>query len=239
MEQFSLNPAVLKEILEHASPYGHHERPASLNLGFGFIYYGIVRALVPRHTVVIGSGYGFSVVCLALGMRDNAVGRLSFVDPSYSLVKDGPFKTLGGRGTWEDAEKVRSHFERFGVHEIVTHYKMRNDEFFPSYDESGLPQIDLAFVDGSHAYKDVKYDFTEIVARSRRNTYVFLHDTNSYIRELLHHAGVKRWVNVLKREEKAFEFVNFPYSSGVALVRVLEPNAWKHLDQSPPLPVAL
>ena len=239
MEQFSLNAGVLKDILEHASPYGHHERPRNLNLGFGFIYYGIARALAPRHTLVIGSGYGFSVVCLALGMKDNSVGKLTFVDPSYSLAKDGPLKTIGGRGTWSDPKMVKSRFERFGVHEVVQHYKMRNDEFFPAYDELGLPPIDLAFIDGNHAYKDVKYDFTETVARSRKNTYIFLHDTNIYLRELLHHAGVKRLVNVLKKEDKAFEFVNFPYSSGVALVRVVEHGAWKQLDHSASLSVAL
>jgi hypothetical protein len=44
---------------------------------------------------------------------------------------------------------------------------------------------------------------------------------------------------VLKKEDKAFEFVNFPYSSGVALVRVVEPGAWKQLDHSASLSVAL
>lgn len=44
---------------------GHHEGPDRLNLGFGFIYYALVRALRPKHVVVIGSGYGFSVVAHA------------------------------------------------------------------------------------------------------------------------------------------------------------------------------
>jgi len=158
MQEFSLNALMLQDILRHAKPLGHNESRQNLNLGFGFIYYGVVRALRPRHTVVIGSGYGFSVVCLALGIKDNDLGRLSFVDPSYSLLKDGPFKTVGGRGTWNQPTNVQEHFRRFGVDNIVTHYRVRSDEFFPSYEEFGLPPIDLAFIDGSHAYKDVKYD---------------------------------------------------------------------------------
>jgi hypothetical protein len=63
----------------------------------------------------------------------------------------------------------------------------------------------------------------------RKNTYIFLHDTNIYIRELLQHAGVKKWLKVLQRSDRAFEVVNFPFSSGVALVRVLEPKAWQNL----------
>jgi hypothetical protein len=238
MEKFSLSSTTINDILEHAEPFGHAERQQDLNLGFGFIYYGVVRALRPKHTLVIGSGYGFSVVCLALGIKDNGVGSLSFVDPSYSVIKDGPLRTIGGRDQWSDPEKVRFRFRRFGVEDIVTHYKMRADEFFPAFERLGLPQIDLAFIDGSHAYKDVVHDFTEVAIRSRRNSYVFLHDSNIYIRELLHHAGVNRWLRILKKEDKAFEVINFPFSSGVALVRIVEPSAWKQLPSSSSLACA-
>jgi hypothetical protein len=47
---FSLNTSVLRDILEHAKPLGHHEDSGGLNLGFGLVYYGLVRALRPRHT---------------------------------------------------------------------------------------------------------------------------------------------------------------------------------------------
>lgn len=230
MESFSLNGGLLRDILQHAKPLGHNERPRNLNLGFGFIYYGVVRALRPKHTLVIGSGYGFSVVCLALGLKDNDLGRLSFVDPSYSVFIDGPFRTVGGRNQWKDAQAVDGHFQRFGLDQVVNHYKMTSEDFFAAYGSFDLPKIDIAFIDGNHSYKHVKHDFHQVVQRSHENTYIFLHDTNAYIREALHHAGVKRWVRILKREEKAFEVINFPFSSGVALVRVIDPTAWKELE---------
>lgn len=227
---FSLNSGILGDILVHAKPLGHNEKARNNNLGFGFIYYGVVRAVRPKHTLVIGSGYGFSVVCLALGMKDNGTGGLTFVDPSYSLIKDGLRKTVGGRGTWNDEHAVRNHFRRFGVENIVTHYKLRTDQFFPDYEKLKLPTIDLAFVDGAHSYEDVRYDFLQVLRRSRKNTYIFLHDTNIYVREIVQHAGVKKWFKLIKREDKAFEVVNFPFSSGVALVRVLEPSIWKRFS---------
>jgi len=231
MESFSLNDGLLRDILEHAKPLGHNERPRNLNLGFGFIYYAVARALRPKHTLVIGSGYGFSVVCLALGLKDNDSGRLSFVDPSYSVFTDGPFRTLGGRNQWKDAQAVDGHFQRFGLDSVVSHYKMTSEDFFAEYDSLNLARIDIAFIDGNHAYKHVKHDFGQVVQRSRENTYIFLHDSNAYIREALHHAGVKRWLRVVKREERAFEVINFPFSSGVALVRVIDAAAWKELDR--------
>jgi hypothetical protein len=229
MENFSLSETLLKDVLHFAKPFGHREDARRLNLGFGFLYYALVRALRPRHTLVIGSGYGFSVVCFALGLKDNGLGRLSFVDPSYSLLKDGPLATVGGRGMWNEASSVQAHFQRFGVQHLVKHYKMRNDAFFPDYDRFNLPPLDLAFIDGSHAFEDVKYDFTNVLAHSRKNTYILLHDTNIYIRELLSHAGVKKWLKAIKKQKEFFEVLNFPFSSGVALVRVLDPSFGKEL----------
>ena len=231
MGEFSLSSPVLRDIFHHAKPMGHHQEASSLNLGFGFIYYGVVRALRPKHTLVIGSGYGFSVVCLALGIRDNGFGSLTFVDPSYSLLKDGPFKTVGGRGSWNDTESVETHFQRFDVGHIVTHYRQTSEDFFAGYRNTKLPEIDVAFIDGAHDFKHVRHDFLEVLKRSKTNTYIFLHDSNIYIREMLRHAGVKRWLKILEKNEKAFQLIDFPFSSGVALVRVLEPMAWQELQQ--------
>jgi len=217
MGDFSLSTNLLKDILKVAKPFGHNEKTRELNIGFGFMYYGIVRALRPDHVLVIGSGYGFSVVCLALGLKDNGRGRLSFVDPAYSLLKNGPLMTVGGRGVWTDESHVKAHFGHFGVENLVTHYKMRSDEFFPSFQDLKLPPINLAFIDGSHAYKDVKYDFIKVLEQSHKNTYIFLHDTNIYL------------LKFVKREEASFEVIDFPFSSGVALVRVVDPSAWKRL----------
>lgn len=223
---FSLDAASIGDILKYARPLGHREDAGTLNLGFGFIYYGLVRALRPRHVLVIGSGYGFSVVCLALGLRDNGSGALSFVDPSYSLIQHGPLHTVGGTGQWDDPQRVREHFRRFGVERLVTHYKQRSAEFFADYEGRGLPPIDLAFIDGNHSYACVRHDFRAVLRRTRANSYLLLHDTNIYVRELLRHAGVKRWLGVVKRARRQFEVVDFPFASGVAIVRVL-PRPWR------------
>jgi predicted O-methyltransferase YrrM len=227
---FSLDPSLLHDVLAHARPLGHNEVPEQLNLGFGFLYYGLVRALRPKHVVVIGSGYGFSVVCLALGLKDNARGGLSFIDPSYSVFRHGPLRTVGGTAQWDDPQKVRAHFRRFGVERQVTHYKLSSEAFFEHYDQRRLPPIDLAFIDGSHSYADVRLDFLATLQHAHRNTYVFLHDTNIYVRELVRHAGVKRWLRTVAKHKESFEVIDFPFSSGVALVRVLGDGPWQAID---------
>jgi predicted O-methyltransferase YrrM len=223
---FSLDDAMLSQILRSAKPLGHHEDPATLNLGFGFLYYGLVRTLRPRHVVVIGSGYGFSVVCLALGMKDNCIGQLTFVDPSYSALKHGLLHTVGGTSQWDDPNRVRAHFQGFGVGDIVTHVKATSSEFFDGYAKSGRPRIDLAFIDGNHSYADARHDFIGAVNRCRKDSYILMHDSNIYLREMVRHAGVKRWLNRISRERDRFEIVDFPFSSGVALVRVRHDGPW-------------
>jgi hypothetical protein len=74
----------------------------------------------------------------------------------HDVLKDGPFKTVGGRGYWDDPEKVIRHFRRFGVEDRVTHYKLSNKEFFPRFEGLGLPAVDLAFLDGNHAFENVR-----------------------------------------------------------------------------------
>ena len=226
---FALNAALLREILDYAKPLGHREDSASLNLGFGFVYYGLVRALRPRHVVAIGSGFGFSVVCLALGLKDNGRGGLTFVDPSYSVFRDGPLRTVGGTAYWDDPQKVRSHFRRFGVERVVAHHKLTSGELFADYGARGLPPIDLAFIDGNHAYKHVRDDFLNVLRHARRNSYVLLHDTNIYVRELVRHAGVRRWMKVIETQTEDFEVIDFPFASGVGLVHVLRGGAWERL----------
>ena len=227
--EFSLNSDLLRDVFRHARPLGHNENAGNLNLGFGFLYYGLARMLRPEQVLVIGSGFGFSVVCLALGLKDNGLGRLSFVDPSYSVFKHGPMATVGGTAQWDDPDRVKAHFARFGVEHLVSHHKLTSAQFFAQR-AATLPAIDLAFIDGSHAYVDVRRDFLNTLHHTRRNTYVLLHDTNIYVRELVRHAGVKRWLRVIAKEKEHFEVIDFPFSSGVALVRVLHDGAWEHAE---------
>jgi hypothetical protein len=51
---------------------------------------------------------------------------------------------------------------------------------------------------------------------------------------MVRHAGVKRWLRKAQRRKDLFEMVDFPFSSCVAIVRVLRDDAWKHLEPLSP-----
>jgi hypothetical protein len=125
---------------------------------------------------------------------------------------------------------VSAHFARFGVERIVTHHKDTSETFFARFEELKLPDIDLAFIDGNHSFAHVQADIVATLKQSHKNTYLLLHDTNIYIREALRHAGVKRWLRKkADRQKAAFEYVDFPFASGMAVLRVLQPKVWRQL----------
>jgi hypothetical protein len=72
----------------------------------------------------------------------------------------------------------------------------------------------------------VRHDFIACARYGGRNAYLLLHDTNIYLREMIRHAGVKRWLKSVKTAKDAFELVDLPISSGLAIVRVLSDEAW-------------
>ena len=155
--------------MDEAKPLGHREQAANLNLGFGFLYYGLVGSLRPGHVLVIGSGYGFSVVCLALGLKDNGVGALTLRRPVVLVGPQRPDEDHRRRRFLARPGSGPRHFAHFGVEDLVTHYKHTTEEFFARYDEFGMPQIDLAFIDGNHSYPHVQHDVVAVLKHCHKN----------------------------------------------------------------------
>ena len=137
---------------------------------------------------------------------------------------------MGGTAQWDDPEKVRARFVRFGVENIVSHYRLTSEAFFQNYPSTGLGDIDLAFIDGNHAFSAVRHDFLAVLNHSHKNSYLLMHDTHLQIRELLRHAGVKRLTRRLLKNPEDFEVIDFPFSSGLAMIRVLNNGPWESLS---------
>src|SRR5437868_15390168 len=95
---------------------GHCQSASSDDLGFGWLYYAIARALKRRSAVVIGSYRGFVPAVIAKAFLDDGDGRVLFIDPSL------------WDGFWREPTDVRMHFERCGTPN-VQHFRMTTQEF--------------------------------------------------------------------------------------------------------------
>src|SRR5258708_36172475 len=72
----------MQKVIAEAEPLS--QNTAADNLGFGWIYYALIRNLAPDFAVAIGSCRGFMPFCAARAMKDNGSGHVIFIDPSYS-----------------------------------------------------------------------------------------------------------------------------------------------------------
>jgi len=206
------------ESLIQACTPGISQEASSQNLGYGNLYYALVRHLRPQHVLVIGSGYGFSPAVMALALADNGNGKLTFVDPSMDAGRDGPNSAHGGTGQWDTSEDVEARFGCAGVPGgIVTHYRERNDEFFPLYSSRNLPPIDLALIDGAHDEANASYDLANVVERLRIPGYVLMHDATHFLNRTPY-MGVTQVIEQARRSG-GVEEVTFPGDAGLALLR--------------------
>ena len=142
-------------------------------------------------------------------------GEVIFIDPS--LVDD----------FWKDAESVESHFKGFGVTNI-RHYLMTTQQFVESEAYQSLSEIGIIFIDGYHSKEQVKYDYNVFQHLLEKDGFIFLHDSSSirnsniYGVENAYEHQVRYFVDELKRN-KELQIVDFPFDSGVTLVRKSSP----------------
>src|SRR5436309_684644 len=143
----TLSPEVVETLVRNFSHgSGSHFDPAvakgcqreSLeNLGFGWFYFGLARVLDPKKVLVIGSGRGFAVACLALGMEQGTDAEVRFVDPGYeSWSVDG--KQDSADGMWQSAEQAARHFSTHLGLTNVKQFRLRSDEAFQRFRDEGV-----------------------------------------------------------------------------------------------------
>lgn len=195
---------------------GHAQRLEDLNLGLGWIYYGLARAARPRRVVVIGSYRGFTPLVFARALADNGEGgRVTFIDPS--LVDD----------FWRDPQRVQAHFRAYGL-DNVDHFCMTTQEFAQSTAWTELGEIDILLVDGYHSEEQARFDHQTFAQQLGIRGYALFHDavrdrlTNIYGPDKPYHHTVHHYMDTLRRDP-AWEVLTLPYGSGLCMVRSAEP----------------
>lgn len=184
---------------------GQATDPATSNLGYGYLYYGLVRLYRPEVVVSVGSYRGFSPVCLALGVVDNGAGHAHFVDPGKV------------DGYWHDPENVRRLRRWFGLGGRWTHHRMTTQEAIGA---DVLPErIDLLLIDGDHSYEGVKYDFEHLGARVPPGGLILLHDAVVEGEGGFTPWEVRRYLEAEVYPDPAFRALTLPQDAGLALVQ--------------------
>jgi predicted O-methyltransferase YrrM len=197
---------------------GHAQRVEDLNLGLGWIYYGLARVLRPASVVVIGSYRGFVPMVLGKALADNGGrGQVHFIDPSW--VDD----------FWKDAGAVSAHFARYDLSNI-RHYLMTTQQFVESGAYRELEAPGIVFIDGYHSEEQVRFDFESFRDRLSGDGVILFHDSaregpsRMYGANRVFTRKVKSFVDQLKRDP-ALQVYDLPVGAGVTLVRRVAPSA--------------
>lgn len=229
----SLTSETIEKLLSETLPSFQAISPRDENIGFGYLYYGFVRALRPKNVCVIGSKAGFSSISFALGLKDNAgtrikevscwdtelveegkSGKVYFVDPSFSSERNDPNHWYG-IGFWDDEEKTKEHWKKFGVENLVQHYKLTSADFLKHPD---CPKdIDLLYIDGDHSFEGIIHDFNEYYDHLSKDALILAHDVDPALKESDPDTGGYEAISKLDQEK--FEVFRLPIFPGLAIVR--------------------
>ena len=191
---------------------GHSQRLVDLNLGMGWLYYGLARLIRPQKVVVIGSWRGFVPLVFGKALTDNLEGgSVLFIDPS--LVDD----------FWKDPVAVRDHFARHGVTN-VEHFLMTTQQFVESDTYRALGETAIVMIDGYHTAQQARYDYEAFQHLVPPHGVILLHDSlnvdtvNIYGPERAYQRSVKYFVEQLKNDPQLQVF-DLPFAGGLTLVQ--------------------
>lgn len=200
---------------------GHGQSLPDQNLGLGWVYYALCRALRPQHVFCIGSYRGFVPILFARGLRDNAQGgTVTFIDPSF--VDD----------FWQDAAAVQQHFERYGAAQIQ-HHCMTTQAFVLTEQYQSLKPVDFLFVDGFHSAEQAQFDHEALMPKLSPNHLVFFHDSLSdnisaiYGEDHRYQYSVFEYINQLKQSGR-YQVLDLAVEHGLSIVRHIPNNAIGH-----------
>lgn len=194
---------------------GHCQRLDDLNLGMGWLYYGLTRLICPQNVVVIGSYRGFSALVFARALSDNLDGgTVYFIDPSY--VDD----------FWKDPERVQNHFAGFGITNIK-HFLMTTQEFSQCEAYHSLEEVDIVFIDGYHSQEQARFDFETFENKISDQGMFLFHDsievrtTPIYGKDMVYRRRVKFFIDELK-QRPGLQVLDLPFAKGLSMVRPLK-----------------
>lgn len=199
---------------------GHGQDAATADLGLGWLYYALARAIRARAAAVIGSYRGFVPLVVGKALADAGGGAVTFIDPS--LVDD----------FWTDADAVRAHFAHFGVTN-VTHHRATTQQFVETAAYAALGAVDYLFVDGFHSAEQARFDYEAFAPKLTPGAVVLFHDSvrerssGIYGQDKRYDHTVCQYMAELRRDPR-LELVNFPEAGGVTLVRLAQgsPAGW-------------
>tara|TARA_Y100000996_G_scaffold410530_1_gene393074 strand:- start:111 stop:986 length:876 start_codon:yes stop_codon:yes gene_type:complete len=149
------------------------------NFERGILLYSLVTKYRPKNILEIGTAEGFSALCMAWAMTDCDInGKIFTIDPKPF---DLPKKRIN---TWD--ENAQNEFVHLSTKELWTKFAkkewLKKIQVLSGYSgeilhklSKQLPNMDMGYIDGHHAYTAVRHDFHAFLKNSSEN-FILLFD---------------------------------------------------------------
>lgn len=193
----------------------HNQDSKKGDLGYGWIHYALICNFRPKRILCIGSKYGFIPAVCALGCRDNAFGKVDFVDAGFDIDDfDGPDVHWGGIGFWKKS-RPKKYFGKFRIEKYIDLHVMKSEDFAKKFPNR---RYDYIHIDGDHSYKGVKSDFKLFWPRLNKNGFMAFHDIASPDKDGNVYGIRDFWEELKIKNKVAFEFNKDP---GLGIIQKL------------------
>ena len=128
----------------------------------------IIASEVTGPIVEIGAWKGRSTATLGFASRNNPAHPLIYTVDPFTGSKE--HRELDPHcNTWDE---FRENIESLHMFDIVHPYQMTSKEAY----EKHFGAIGMLFIDGSHEYEDVKYDFVHWGSNVVKGGWICMHD---------------------------------------------------------------
>jgi predicted O-methyltransferase YrrM len=182
------------------------------DLGFGWVYFGLARAIEARQVLVQGTGRGFAAACLALAIEHIKGSKLTILDAGYHEWLVDENKLDKADGIWTTQKEADQHFASLGLNNIEL-LKATSDAGYATL-KNQRQNFDMILIDGDHGYEQCLKDLRNAITLVRPNGLILLHD--AFCPQW---PGVALAVDTVQYEDANIEKVVLPIFPGLAIVQ--------------------
>lgn len=165
----------LKENLTYFKNLENSNEISNYNFERGILLYGLMKKLLPKNILEIGTSNGFSTFCMGWGLEQTKTCKLHTIDlipndesfKHYYIEKNIlKSKTTSRTKLWNEIGQ-KSWLEKI---EFIEGY---SSEVFSN---KIFPPIDFFYIDGAHFFDGFKYDFLSCILNSNNKSFFLCDD---------------------------------------------------------------
>ncbi len=162
--------------LNNFFPIYKDDSDSILNFERGMLLYAMVGKIRPKTILEIGTASGYSTICMAKALTEFKIqGTIMTIDPEPHDKKNNYILNFDQKGLKSYDITREQLWEKCAKPEWIKKIKVITGYSGEIFQKNKIPKIDLAFIDGHHAFNAAKHDFYATLKNSS-DTFQILFD---------------------------------------------------------------